>query len=206
MFSPRTSAALIGMLAVSLTLAGCSGTDSGSMGGMSGMDDSSSSSSPSPSASSSSTAVFNDQDVMFLQGMIPHHTQAVEMSEMILGKTDVDPRVTELAQTIKDAQEPEIDLMSGWLEEWGKSSSMSINHEMDGMMSDEDMASLKSATGVDASRLFLEQMTVHHSSAIQMAQMEMESGENPDSIDLAQTIVDSQQAEIEQMQEILSTL
>jgi uncharacterized protein (DUF305 family) len=51
--------------------------------------------------------------------MIPHHQQAVEMSDMVLAKQGIDPRVTELAKQIKAAQGPEIDTMQGWLKQWG---------------------------------------------------------------------------------------
>jgi uncharacterized protein (DUF305 family) len=61
----------------------------------------------------------NDADVMFAQHMIPHHQQAIEMSDMVLGKQGIDPRVTELAKQIKAAQGPEIDTMQGWLTHWG---------------------------------------------------------------------------------------
>ena len=105
------AAALVAVpLAAALFLAGCA--DNG--GSMPGMDHGGSDSSPSDSA-----ADFNAADEMFATMMIPHHEQAVEMSDMILAKSDVDPRVLELAQQIKDAQQPEIDTMEGWLEDWG---------------------------------------------------------------------------------------
>jgi uncharacterized protein (DUF305 family) len=140
--------------------------------------------------------------------MIPHHQQAVEMSEMLLAKDDIDPAVADLAQRIMDAQGPEIDTMSGWLEEWGVDSSVheGMDHGDDGMMSEEDMAELEDATGSDASRLFLEQMIQHHEGAIDMAQDEVDDGQNPDAVALAQEIVDTQQAEIEEMQELLTAL
>jgi len=75
------------------------------------------------SAASSSAAPaaesHNDADVAFAQGMIPHHQQAIEMSDMLLGKQGVDPRVITLATEIKAAQGPEIDQMKGWLNQWG---------------------------------------------------------------------------------------
>ena len=73
-------------------------------------------------------------------------------------------------------------------------------------MSEADMSALQSAEGADASRLFLEQMVVHHQSAIDMAQTELTDGMNPDAQKMAQGIVDGQQAEITEMQSILGTL
>ncbi len=68
------------------------------------------------------------------------------------------------------------------------------------------MATLEAASSADASRLFLEQMIPHHQGAIDMAQQELDNGENPDALDLAQTIIDAQTAEIATMQGTLATL
>ena len=190
MYKKRKFLAIAGVLAASLTLAACapSATDGGG-------------------SSSESAAAFNDQDVLFAQMMLPHHTQAVEMSDMILAKDDIDPQVTDLAQRIKDEQEPEIQQMEGWLEDWDASAEMGgMDHSSNGMMSDADMSDLDAASGVDASRLFLEQMTGHHNGAIEMAKTELDKGKFPDAVKLAQAITDTQQAEIEEMKQILASL
>ena len=62
-----------------------------------------------------SAADHNGSDTMFAQAMIPHHAQAVEMSDIILKKQGIDARITALATKIKAAQAPEIDKMTGWL-------------------------------------------------------------------------------------------
>lgn len=173
---------------------------------MPGMDHGNSSA---PSPSSAATADFNDADVMFAQMMIPHHEQAVEMSDMILDKEGIDPAVLALASEIKAAQQPEIDQLKEWLDEWGADSDTGTMEGMDhggGMMSNDDMAALDAATGAEASRLFLEQMTMHHEGAIEMAQDEVDNGKNPDAIAMAQTIIDTQTAEIATMQELLGSL
>ncbi|WP_324253907.1 DUF305 domain-containing protein [Microbacterium schleiferi] len=151
---------------------------------------------------------FNTADSMFAMMMIPHHQQAVEMSDMLLGKSGVDQQVMDLAQQIKDAQAPEIDLMQSWLEAWGMSDAGGMDGmDMgDGMMSDGDMAVLESAEGADAARLFLEQMITHHEGAIEMAQAELADGVNPDAIALAQTIVDAQTTEIALMRDLLTQI
>ena len=187
------------MLTAGLALAGCA-TGSGE-------------STPTQSTVSSNvTEDFNTADVMFAQMMVPHHVQAVEMSDVILTKDGIDPRVITLAQEIKAAQQPEIDALNGMLETWGipaaPMDSMDMGHggQMDGMMTEEDMAALDATTGTEASRLFLEQMIVHHEGAIEMAQMEVASGINPDAVAMAQTIIDAQNVEIETMREILQSL
>ena len=197
----RTAAIAALALATALTLAGCAGNTAGS-GSMPGMDHGSSSSA-SPSVV---MAEFNDADVMFAQMMIPHHQQAVEMADMILTKDGIDAGVITLAEQIKAAQQPEIEQLQGWLQEWGADSDMGGMDHGDGMMSDEDMQTLDAATGTDASRLFLEQMTMHHEGAITMAQDEVDNGQNADAIGMAQTIIDTQTAEIATMQELLARL
>lgn len=171
----------------------------------------------SPSASTSAPAqaqAHNNVDAMFAQHMIPHHQQAIEMSDMILGKQGIDPRVTELAKQIKDAQGPEIEQMKGWLTEWGRPTTMPSGSMMPtgsmmpgmGMMSQADMDALKNAQGVEASKLFLTQMITHHQGAIDMAQNEVKNGQNQAAVELAKSIITSQQKEIDTMKSILSSL
>ncbi|WP_370184061.1 DUF305 domain-containing protein [Rhodococcus wratislaviensis] len=80
-----------------------------------------SSTSASVTATTASAATHNEADVSFAQQMIPHHTQAIEMSDAVLAKDGIDSRVTELANQIKAAQGPEIEQLQGWLTEWGQS-------------------------------------------------------------------------------------
>lgn len=194
----RAAATAAITLTALLALAGCAGT-TGSGGSMPGMDHGSSTAAPAADA--------NDADIMFASMMIEHHTQAVDMSDTLLSKDGIDERVTALAEQIKAAQQPEIDQMEGWLEDWGADTSeMGGMDHGSGMMSEEDMQALDDATGVDAARLFLEQMIAHHEGAIDMAQTELEDGSNPDALALAQTIIDTQTAEIATMQDLLTQL
>ncbi|WP_411024420.1 DUF305 domain-containing protein, partial [Salmonella sp. s58760] len=92
-------------------------------------------------------------------------------------------RVAALAEEIKAAQGPEIQKMEQWLEEWGAdTSNMEGMDHGGGMMSDDDMQALEDATGADASRLFLEQMIEHHQGAVEMAQDEVDNGQNSDAV------------------------
>ena len=85
-----------------------------------------------------------------------------------------------------------------------------MGHDMgamgDGMMSEEDMGRLDDATGAEASALFLEQMIMHHEGAIEMAEVEVENGENPDAVALAERIIEDQTNEIAEMQDLLAAL
>jgi uncharacterized protein (DUF305 family) len=192
----RTIALASSALAAVLILAGCSNA-----GGMSGMDHGTN---PMPGSSSDSTA-FNDADVAFTMNMIAHHQQAIEMADMVLAKDGVDEQVVALAGNIKEAQGPEIETMTSWLEAWDQSADMGgMNHG--GMMTDDDMAALEAASGPESSRLFLEQMIVHHQGAIDMAQDEIADGENSDAVALAEKIVTDQTAEILTMQQLLNSL
>jgi uncharacterized protein (DUF305 family) len=145
---------------------------------------------------------------MFTMMMIPHHEQAIEMSDMILSKSGVAQSVLALAQQIKDAQGPEIELMKSWLDDWGMPSSGGMDGMAhgDGMMSDDDMDSLEAADGSEAARLYLQLMVEHHKGALEMAEDVLDDGANPDVLALAQRIVASQTVEIATMQELLTQL
>jgi len=154
----------------------------------------------------------NDADVAFVQGMIPHHEQAIEMSEMVIANGD-DPTVIALAEQINTAQGPEIDQMNTWLDDWGIEPTGSDRMDgmdgmdgtggMDGMMSDDEMSVMSDTMGADLDRMFLEMMIRHHQGAIQMAEVELGEGSNAEVLALAQVIIDGQQAEIDQMQSML---
>lgn len=159
------------------------------------------------------SADHNDADIMFAQMMIPHHQQAVEMSEMLLAKEGIPAQVVEFAQGVIDAQGPEIDRMNAMLEAWDQqpvTDSGGMDHGkmggMSGMMSQEDMAALEEAQGTEAARLYLEQMTTHHEGAVDMARDEVADGQNPHAITLAEQVISDQEAEIAQMQQMLTDL
>ncbi|MFW0118717.1 DUF305 domain-containing protein [Rothia sp. P5764] len=159
------------------------------------------------------SADHNDADIMFAQMMIPHHQQAVEMSEMLLAKEGIPAQVVEFAQGVIDAQGPEIDRMNAMLEAWDQqpvTDSGGMDHGkmggMSGMMSQEDMTALEEAQGTEAARLYLEQMTAHHEGAVDMARDEVADGQNPHAITLAEQVISDQEAEIAQMQQMLTDL
>jgi uncharacterized protein (DUF305 family) len=148
----------------------------------------------------SSNSAFSADDQMFAAMMIPHHEQAIQMSELALTNS-TDPEIIELANEIKAAQGPEIEQMKNW----GSSHMGShAGHMMDeGMLSDDEMAQLKAARGAEFDRLFLEGMIKHHQGAIEMADMILNSA-NPEAVTLGKNIVESQSAEITSMRDLLS--
>jgi len=157
---------------------------------------------------SSESGDFSRADVMFAQMMIPHHEQAIEMSDLILAEDGVSPEVVELAEQITAAQGPEIEQMESWLEEWGVPAMRGDGHGamggMGGMLSEAEMDALEAADGAEAERLFLEGMIEHHEGAIAMAEQHQENGENAEALELTASIIVSQTAEIEQMQQLLA--
>ena len=170
-------------------------------------------------SSAQGTGPHNDADVTFATSMIPHHQQALEMVDLTEGRT-LDPAVRQLADQIEAAQSPEIDTMTGWLTDWGKPvpsvagtgedshdmGGMDMgSQDMPGMMSAEDMANLKGASGADFQDMWLRMMIRHHEGAITMAKAELSDGAYPPAEDLAQSIIDGQQAEIDQMRQLLGS-
>jgi uncharacterized protein (DUF305 family) len=186
-------------LAAALALAACSDDDDHA-----GM--------PAGHGAASPAGDFNQADVSFVQGMIPHHQQAIDMSDMILAKDGLHPEVTALAEQIKAAQQPEIDTMNRWLSAWGRDMDAgggdSGGHHggEGGIMTEEQMRQLDIANPSDGQRLFLEGMIWHHQGAIQMANTELAEGKNIEAINLAKQIAETQQQEIETMQELQATL
>ena len=191
----RTAGIIGAFIAGSVALSACSGGED-------------------PTASESSTSVpadasFNAADVTFAQSMIPHHEQAVEMAQMVTGRS-TDPAVQDLADRIRAAQGPEIDTLDGWLDTWGADrpdDMPGMDHSGGGgMMSEDDMSSLEAASGVEFDRLWLQLMLEHHTGAIGMAQTEIDDGEDPEAIALAEDISASQGVEITEMEQLLESL
>ncbi|MBB0993169.1 DUF305 domain-containing protein, partial [Dietzia sp. SLG510A3-40A3] len=147
---------------------------------------------------------------------------AIEMSDIILAKSDIPADTTALAEKIKAEQAPEIDQMTTWLDQWGQPPGPRDGHRghggggmpvmgndmsmMDGMLSADELQQLFDAEGTDAARLYLEQMIAHHEGAIDMAQGEVADGTYPPTVALARSIIDTQQQEIARMREMLAAM
>ncbi|CAB5030232.1 unannotated protein [freshwater metagenome] len=142
-------------------------------------------------------------DQMFLQMMIPHHEQAIQMSEIALTNTK-NPEVLKLAQQIKDGQSAEVIPMKSWLADAGVSADMGheMDHGMGGMMSDEDMSALESSTGAAFDKFFLTSMIAHHEGALHMVLM-IQDSKDSNLLTLHENIMKTQSAEIEWMKKIL---
>ncbi len=191
------------MIAVALTatLAAC------------GSDDAASSDSVAVSDASSSLVPYevtlNKADIEFAQGMIAHHEQAIEMAEIALDPaTGASAEVVDLATRIQAAQDPEVELMTGWLTAAGESVAMdtSDGHDMssmDGMMTADQMDEMAAMTGADFDQMWLAMMIAHHEGAVSQSETVKADGSNADVLLLADQIITAQQAEITEMQALL---
>ncbi len=151
----------------------------------------------------SQNSEYSQNEIMFAAMMIPHHEQAVTMSNLALANT-TNPDVLDLAKRIKDAQEPEIVQMNTWLD-GGYSMMDHSGHQMGGMLSEEDLAKLGTLKDKAFDQMFLTAMIEHHEGAIQMTQM-IQNSSNTEVKTLAENIIDSQTKEIIEMKELLAKL
>jgi len=144
---------------------------------------------------------FSDQDLMYAQMMIPHHEQAVKMSELAVTRT-TNPQVLKIANKIKTAQGPEIAVMAAWL--GSKAADMHAGHgmAMDGMLSGEEFAQLENSVDAKFDQLFVSGMIAHHEGAIEMTQSILKS-ENPIVKTFGEKVVRDQTAEIAELKKIL---
>ncbi len=190
-------------LGLTLTLTGC-GSDANK--------------SSSSTATTLSTTEHNQADVDFATQMIQHHAQALSMVDLTVGR-DLDPEVAVLAEEIRQAQAPEIETMSDWLQEWDEEipetvrdhanahgdghSGADTGTDMPGMMSADDMAALEDATDAEFDEMWLEMMIEHHEGAVAMARTEEADGQFKPAVNLAKEIQASQAAEIDTMKDLL---
>ncbi|MEU5404355.1 DUF305 domain-containing protein [Streptomyces sp. NPDC005963] len=206
--------------AAGLVLAACGDADD--MDGMDHGSKSSRSASAPAGGQNAAPGAFNDADVMFAQMMIPHHEQALKMSQLAEGRAE-DPEVKKLAAEIARAQDPEIQKMKSWLKAWGKPESAGAGTEHDGhdmgpsegsgtsggmagMMSEKDLDELTAAQGKGFDQKFAQLMIEHHRGAVEMAEEEQRNGKNATAKELADAVVTAQSAEIDELNKILARL
>ena len=157
------------------------------------------------------TGMMMDSDRMFIEQMIPHHQDAVEMGELALVKAE-HPEIKQLAGNIIRDQSREISQMRDWYRLWygtdvpvyqgmtgGGMGMMGSGSGMMGMGGNmTDLSKLENATQFD--KEFIEQMIPHHQMAIMMARMTQNSA-HPEMRELGNSIIRSQSAEVDMMQE-----
>lgn len=145
----------------------------------------------------------NAADVTYVQKMIVHHQQALDMS--VLAPTRAaSAKLKALASRISDTQGPEIQYMRTWLQEQGQRvpDHHGAHQDMPGMATPEEMERLKAASGAEFDRLFLELMIKHHQGAIEMSEQVLVSGSHIRIEELAGDVAVTQLAEIRRMREM----
>lgn len=158
-----------------------------------------------------------EADVSFMQDMMVHHAQAMEMTALVASRTER-ADVRRLAARIEISQEDELSLMRGWLEERGEAvpdaDAHHAGHEdhgaahgrMPGMLSAHEMTRLQEARGDEFDRLFLESMIRHHEGALVMVAKLLATdgaGQEPAIFQFASHVDSDQRIEIERMRRML---
>jgi len=155
---------------------------------------------------------FTRDDVLFMQNMIPHHGQAVDMAVLVEDRTN-NEEIIDIAGRIRKSQADEIAFMQDWLEQRSEATnidhSMHIDHSLMGMASPNEIGQLEAAKGTEFDRLFLTLMIPHHEGAVRMVDDLLEqsgSAYDPILYDFINDIVNDQKAEITRMDSLFSGL
>lgn len=157
-------------------------------------------------------AGYNSADVTFASTMVPHHQQAIEMSNMALQRS-TNPELIALANQTVATQQPEVNILNVFLVQWNENPDIrtdpgnvdedTLEPSVPGMVDDATIAKLESLRGPEFDKLWLQSMIGQHQGAIAMAKSEIADGKNVDAIAIAETIVAGQEAQIGQMTRML---
>lgn len=137
----------------------------------------------------------------FLEGMLPHHLEAVDTAKEVIARGGSTPEIKELAESIVSAQEKEIAMMTAWYQTWYGKAYVKNPEGYKPMMRD-----LGSLNGKSLDRVFLEDMVMHHMGAVMMAQSVQPYIEHTEITDLTKDIVKTQTAEIQLMKQLITDL
>jgi uncharacterized protein (DUF305 family) len=154
------------------------------------------------------------KDIEFMQGMIMHHAQAVEMTAMIATRTK-NKDIELIGQRISKSQAEEMAFMKRWLALRGESTEMGHSSNgghsmlMPGMLTKREMDALRSSSGPEFDRRFLEGMIKHHEGALEMVDDLHKSpgaAQNAELFSFATDVDTGQRAEIKSMETVLTKL
>ncbi|MDA0993735.1 MAG: DUF305 domain-containing protein [Proteobacteria bacterium] len=158
---------------------------------------------------------YSPDDAQFMQDMIPHHNQAVQMAALVADRTNRQ-ELLDAAGRIDASQVDEIEFMQEWLRSRGEPvpdptahDVMHTSHKMAGMASPAQMAELAKTEGADFDRMFLELMIAHHEGAVKMVEHLLElpgSAYDPVLFEFTTDVTNDQTAEIERMNALLVSL
>ena len=163
-----------------------------------------------PSAATSadsprSTAVAYE-DITFVQMMLAHDRQTVQICDLLLAKTGIDQPVRVLAEQMRRTRLPEVDRMTTWLSEWGIDESP-LEHahagRTHGLLLPGQLATFERAAGPAAQRAFLETMISHDQGALEISTTVLATGSNPGVRQLAESTVVTGKSEIARLETVL---
>ena len=137
----------------------------------------------------------------FLEGMIPHHKEAVDTAKEVITRGGSTPEIKKLAQDIVVAQEKEIAMMKGWYQSWYGTAYVADPNAYTPMMRD-----LSKLSGAALDKVFLEDMVMHHMGAVMMAQSVKPYISHTEITELAKAIIESQTKEITLMKSFLEKI
>jgi len=143
-------------------------------------------------------------EIMFAQMMIPHHEQAISMSEIALKKSR-NQAILKLSNQIKSLQGTEKSQLAYWLKATDSSMTMDHDMQMSGMLTTKELALLKRLNGTQFDRTFLQLMIKHHQGALEMLDLISDS-KNTEAKALAKAIKSAQSKEITSMKLLLKKL
>ena len=165
-------------------------------------------------ASDLSNVEYTGADIKFMQGMIGHHAQAIEMVTLLMANSTSED-MKKLGQRIQISQDDEINMMQGWLRVRGQQvPDRNAMHQhggplMPGMLSPDEMRQLAAAKGVQFDRLFLEGMIKHHGGALTMVEELFATpgaGQDSEIFAFASDVDADQRMEIDRMGAMLNML
>lgn len=152
---------------------------------------------------------YNDADVMFVQMMVKHYAPAAEMLRMAQSKA-TNNEIKMLASAVAVTQDDERKTMLGWLTEWQQPETSDAHpdaHAAHGGLpgtGEAEIAALTKATGAEFDRTFLNLFTAHQHQAVELARMEVTSGHNKATMQLAERIDKSRRGQIELMLKLMA--
>ncbi|TDC11910.1 DUF305 domain-containing protein [Actinomadura bangladeshensis] len=161
-------------------------------------------------ASSAPAAAYNDQDVLFLQMMVTHHEQGLEMAGLAAGRAER-AQVRTLASAVKATEAEELKLIKSWLGAWSKPATSEaaaqthLHHGAAPATGAKEINALRRTKGAGFEPAFLNLFIGHQGSAVEMARAEQSKGASPDAKAFAGRVVESRTAEIRQMLRLLNS-
>ncbi|GIF08360.1 DUF305 domain-containing protein [Actinoplanes siamensis] len=154
-------------------------------------------------------STYNDRDVMFLQMLVDHQQQGLQMAEIGASRATRSD-VADLARAVELTQTDELAMMKNWLTEWGKPTAVdkrvSVHADHGGLPSttDAEIDSLRTVGKAEFETAFLNLFLAHQHNAVEMAQLELDKGTNEQAKQFAERVKESRTDQVQQMLRLLN--